>query len=241
MSAHESLDIVTHDGVTVAARAPGARHPECGAKPDNQHLIRTGNDERRGPGRRWHKPASVVVGPDGPRWYCIEVAPRMERLAVAEIKALGLTALTAEYLASRKVRQRVRGGVRIVEQPVVMPAFPRYVFAEFDASGAGWRRIATRRGVKRLMGGDPERPQPVSAPQMAWVIAQFGEDGVQRRASVGVEPIAVGAMVRVLGGPLEGHAARVVASDGRSVTLQTGGMRVRMAQAAVALTGPSGG
>lgn len=236
----ESVDTVARDGVTVTARAPGAWHPECGASSTPQRLIRPGNDERTGPGRRWHNPASVVVIGDEPRWHCIETAPRAEHMAAAEIEALGVTALVPQYLATRRVRERVDGVVRMVDRPALLLAFPRYVFAEFDAAERGWRKIATRHGVTRLMGADPERPLAVPAMQMAWVIAQFGEDGVQRRAALAA-PIQVGAMVRMIAGPLEGHVAPVTRSNGRTVWVDWAGRPVSMAQAAVQVVGPPPG
>lgn len=229
------LDESSRDDVTVAVRASGARHPECGAIPQGSGLIRQHNDVRQGPGRRWQKPASVVIGGGGPRWYCVEVEPRAERSVVAQIRALGIGALAPEYLGRQKVRQVVRGVARLVEQDVLLPAFPRYVFAEFDAEAHGWRKIATRRGVKRLMGGDPERPQAVSAVQMAWVIGQFGEDGAQRAPAKPMAPLVVGWMVRVVAGPLEGHVARVLRSNGRTVSVEWAGRPTTMAQAVVAV------
>jgi transcription antitermination factor NusG len=224
------------DGHSVSASAPGAWHPECGANSENPGAIKSATNwggSRVGAGR---KPASVTIGSVlGPRWYCVEVAPRAERLVAAEIEALGLPALAPEYLGSQRAREVLRGVVRIVHRDVLLPAFPRYVFAEFDASGRGWRKIATRPGVKRLMGGDPERPQAVAPVQMAWVIGQFGEHGVQRLPSRASEALKVGAVVRVVAGPLDGHVATVLASNGRTVSIEWAGRPVKMAQAAVAV------
>ena len=238
MMGSESVDMVMDDGVTVTARAPGARHPECGASSIASEEIKfatTWGGARVGAGRP-RKPASVVVCGSGPRWYCIEVAPRAEFLAAAEIEALGVVALVPQYLGQRRVRERVGGQVRVVERPALMLAFPRYVFAEFDVIGPEWRRIATRQGVKRIIGLDPERPAAVPAVQMAWVIAQFGEDGVQRRPQGPAAPIKPGATVRVLAGPLQGHVARVEKSSGRTVWIEWAGRSVSMAQAAVVLS-----
>lgn len=238
----ESVDTVPGDGVTVTARAPGAGHPECGAIPADSTEFKsatTWGGARAGAGRP-RKPASVVILGDGPRWYCVEVAPRAEFRAAAEIEALGVPVLVPEYLGQRRVRERVGGVVRVVERPALLLAFPRYVFAEFDVRAPEWRRIATRQGVKRIIGLDPERPVPVPAVQMAWVIAQFGDDGVQRRpVNAAAVPIKAGAMVQVLAGPLAGHVAPVQRSNGRTVWIEWAGRSVSMAQAAVGVVGPS--
>jgi transcription antitermination factor NusG len=226
------VDMVTGDGVTVTSIAPGARHPECGSIPDNQGLIRGGNDVRRGPGRRWVKPASVVVSAGGPRWYCIETAPRAEDRVVEALALLGFDAVAPKFLdwvpanPARKMPAR----------EVLRPAFPGYVIAEFDAQQPGWRRIASQRGVVRVMGSAPEQPSPIRPVQVAWLLSQFGADGVQRRSRLGVEaaaPLALGTWVRVIAGPYEAVRGRVVASDGRSVMLNISGWRVRMAQGLV--------
>lgn len=239
----ESVDMAAGDGVTVAAFAPGAGHPECGAISETPFLIRIANEAREAKarrGRRWPKPASVVVSLGGPRWHCIEVAPRAEHLAAAAIEALGLVALVPQYLGAVRGRERVGGVLKVVDRPALLIAFPRYIFAEFDASGRGWRQIATRHGVKRLIGADPERPLAVPAVQMAWVIAQFGEDGVQRRPVKPAAPIAAGCLVRVMAGPLDGHVARVVRSTGRTVVVEWAGRPVTMAQAAVQVVEAAG-
>ena len=77
--------------------------------------------------------------------------------------------------------------------------------------------------------------------QMAWVIAQFGEDGVQRVPAQAAAPLPVGCRVRVLAGPIAGHEAEVVRSNGRTVAFRWAGRLVQMAQAAVAVVGAAVG
>jgi transcription antitermination factor NusG len=125
---------------------------------------------------------------------------------------------------------------KLPAREVLRPAFPGYVLAEFDAADPAWRRIAAQRGVRRVMGSAPERPSPIPVAKAAWLIAQFGFGGVQRRSRLDVrvaEPLVVDAWVRVIAGPYEGVRGRVLASDGRSVMLTISGWRVRMAQGLV--------
>jgi transcription antitermination factor NusG len=228
----ESLDSVSGDGVTVTAMAPGARHPECGAIPETQCLIRPDNDLRRGPGRRWAKPASVVVSAGGPRWYCIETAARSEDMVAALLDGMGFEAFAPKFLD----RVAARPEIKRAAHDVLRPAFPGYVLAEFDAADGDWRRIASVRGVRRVMGSAPERPSAIPAVKAAWLIAQFGPGGVQLRSRVdapAATPIEAGRWVRVNVGPYDGVRGRVLESDGRAVVLTISGWRVRVAQAAV--------
>jgi transcription antitermination factor NusG len=227
------LDTLGAEVVTVGVRAPGAWHPECGADAGNPGLIRDANEPRRRPGRVWPKPASVVVSAGGPRWVCVEVARRAEDLVVEALLGLGFDAVVPKFmdvLPANPARKLAR-------REVLRPAFPGYVLVEIDLDDAGWRRIASQRGVRRLMGSSPERPSQIPAVKAAWLIAQFGFGGVQRRSVLAcperMAPLAVDAEVQVTAGPYEGSRGRVVASDGRAVVVRIGGWRVRMAQAAV--------
>lgn len=229
----ESVDTVMGDGVTVTARAPGAWHPECGSHPENPALIKPATKRggvRPGAGR---PPRSVRIAPgvDGPRAYCVEVHPRRENGVEAELLRLGFEALAPQFLDMVPAQvARVR-----TMREVLRPAFPGYVVVKFDRADPGWRRIASVRGVWRIMGPGPEQPSPLLAVSVAWIVGQFGPDGAQRRSrlagAVVAEPLVVGAVVTISSGPMEGCDGVVLASDGRAVTLRlAGGMKVRMAQ-----------
>ena len=234
----EMLDMVSGDGVTVTALAPGAGHPECGAIPGNSLEFKAATmrgGARAGAGRP-RKPASVAVlapGWAGPRWYMVETHPRQEEAAVQAIQAAGFDAVWPQF---RDVVPADPGRKRALRE-VMRAAFPGYVMAEFDqAADATWRWIATRRGVRRIVGGQAERPTPIAMTEAAWVISQFGVDGVQRRAPIeasALAPLAIGVQVVVRTGPYAGAQGAVIASTGRAVTLPIGGWRVTMAQAAV--------
>lgn len=229
----ESLDTVSGDGVTVTVMAPGARHPECGASSQirPEFKMASHGGARVGAGRL-RKPASVVVSAAGPRWYCIETAARSEDMVVALLDGMGFEAFAPKFLD----RVAARPEIKRAAHDVLRPAFPGYVLVEFDAANMGWRRIATVRGVKRVMGGGPERPSAIPVTKAAWLIAQFGVGGVQRRSRLDMPaaaPIEAGRWVRVIVGPYDAICGRVLESDGRAVVLTIGGWRVRMAQAAV--------
>jgi transcription antitermination factor NusG len=228
------LDTVTDDDVTVAVRAPGARHPECGSHPENPGLIKSATNwggSRVGAGR---KPASVVIAGHGPRWYCIEVQSRQERAVVAQIERLGFAAVAPEFM------DMVPGNPakRLAAREVLRAAFPGYVLGEFDVADAAWRQVASVRGVRRVMGSHPERPSPLPAVHAAWLLSQFGEGGAQRvpRLQAGrLVPLVIGCAAVVSAGPFEGVRGTVLASDGRAVVLSVDGRRVRVPQVAVTI------
>ena len=149
------------------------------------------------------------------------------------IEALGFAAVVPLFY---EVRRNKAG--KVVWQGLSQ-AFPGYALVEMDLRHGAWRQVPRVPGVRRLI-GPAEQPTPVMDVQAAFVLAQFGPDGVQRRevdAST-VAPLPVGATVRVVGGLGLGWVGTVVASDGRSVSVDVGGKMVRMAQAGVAVCAP---
>jgi hypothetical protein len=224
------LDTVMENGVTVTASALGARHPECGSHSQDSALFKPATKRggaRPGSGPK-PKPASVVVNPGlgGLRWFGLVVEPRREADVEWRLRDQGFTAVAPQY------RTRFDG---------LLAAYPGYVLAEFDRDDASWRPIVHTVGVKRALGGDPERPTPLPAVQVAWVLAQFGDDGVQRRPveTCRAAPLPTGATVQFVGGVMVGYRGVVAWSDGHEVRVLVDGRPVRTAQAAVTLAGPS--
>lgn len=242
MIVQKSVDMVPRDGVTVTARAPGAGHPECGSistiSPEFKPATNRGG-ARPGAGRP-RKAGSVAAAPEGLRWYVAQLDRRTVRTRGGEPWADAIERVVAEAGYDGVVPQfwherRHPSTGQVIWQGLSL-AFPGYMLVQFDRAGLGWRILPHLPGLRRLIGLDAERPLPVPASQAAWVIAQFGPDGVQRRVVEVVEraPLPVGASVRVVGGLGLGWSGRVLESDGRSVLVDVGGRRVRMAQAAVA-------
>jgi len=166
--------------------------------------------------------AVVPPGQDGPRWYvaCVDGAHEVRLQQV--IREAGWSAVAPQY--------RDADGFLVV-------AYRGYILVEFDIRDDCWREIAHLRGVRSLLGGEVERPRPVAMTQAAWVLSQFGDDGVQRRTvdRATLAPLPVRAAVRVAEGLGLGWSGRVVCSDGRSVVLLVDGRRVKVAQGLVAL------
>jgi len=224
-------------GVMVGRSAPGASRPECVSYPDIDGLFKPATEKRggarAGSGPKPRPPSVAVVAPSagGPRWYCVEAHARAEAFAVGQMIAQGFQAFVPLHLVQARTRP---GEARQMRQA---PAFPGYVLCEFDARVDPWRRLASARGVKRLMGWDAERPAPLPIGEAAWIIAQFGPAGVQLIPSpvppAGAEPLALGQWVRIVAGPFRGYEGRVRSSDGREVALVVAGVVMRMVQAAV--------
>ena len=151
---------------------------------------------------------------------------------VAQIGRLGFQAVAPEFM------DMVPGNPakKLAAREVLRAAFPGYVLGEFDVADAGWRQVASVRGVRRIMGPHPERPSPLPAVNAAWLLSQFGEGGSQRvsRLQAGrLVPLVVGCAAVVSAGPFEGVRGTVMASDGRAVVLSVEGRRVRVPQVAV--------
>lgn len=232
----ESLDAAQDGAIAVASCAPGARHPECGSHPDNPVEFKcatTHGGARAGAGRPRKPPSVAVLAPGyaGLRWYCVEVHARREVEVAEALLHLGFDALAPQYLDELPANP----ARKLPRREVLRPALPGYVIAEFDQTLPEWRRIASQRGVRRVMGSSPERPSPLQVGVAAWLIGQFGFGGVQRQAKIlaRAEPLEIGAVVEVVGGLGLGWRGRVVSSDGRSVVVEVEGRRVRLAQAAV--------
>ena len=176
------LDSVMRDGVTVTVRAPGARHPECGSHPDNSGLIRPGNDGVGKRGRRWPVSAAVAPGPGGLRWYCVETHASAERLVWHQACGLGFDAVVPQFMDLVPANPKRRTPAR----EMLRPAFARYLMVEFDVVVHQWQRLASLRGVRRVMGQSAERPSPLSPgrPIAARSVAQnvFGSPNPHRRS-----------------------------------------------------------
>ena len=102
----------------------------------------------------------------GPRWYCIQSRQHLAQAATRRLSDQGFTV----YLP------RIATGPLAAE--VVKLLFPGYLFARFDTSTDQWRCIWGTFGVSRVMGANPERPQPVPHGVVEELISRGRADGV---------------------------------------------------------------
>jgi Transcription termination factor nusG len=82
-----------------------------------------------------------AVSCGGISWHCFHTAPNLERHADAALKKLGFE--TYLPLEGRPVRGK---------PTLILPIFPRYLFARFDARSASWGRDAILSASDRDLG-----------------------------------------------------------------------------------------
>jgi transcriptional antiterminator RfaH len=162
------------------------------------------------------KPAVAIKGCDGlgligSRWYCIRSKYKAEEEARENIAAQGFEV----YLPM--VIERGRGGVRREHS-----LFSRYLFALFDVENDYWQRIVSTRGVERLLYASSEDPLPVPV----GVVEALVEAGpLDLCGPDPMEPVPVGARVRVLSGLFAGRSGVCVRSSRQRVEVLMRWMR----------------
>jgi transcriptional antiterminator RfaH len=183
------VDMVTGDGVTVTAIAPGAGHPECGASSETSPLFKPAT--KRGgarPGSGPKRKAVDAVGEampkhQGLRWYCVQAKPRSELLAIIQLTARGFQTFLPLHQPDR--------------QQVLRPLFPGWLFVQFDQAAGLWGGITRAPGVQELYPASPLDPALIGE-----LIRLYGPGGAgvlpERAASL--EPMQRGQMVRVIDG-----------------------------------------
>lgn len=87
------------------------------------------------------------------RWYVAETHPRKELTAIEHLARQGFSTFFPRFRKRQIRRQR--------DETVMTPAFPGYVFVAFNIAGNGWASINSTRGIKRLVGTTPNKPQAV--------------------------------------------------------------------------------
>jgi transcription antitermination factor NusG len=145
------------------------------------------------------------------QWYVAETHPCAEQYAVVHLRRQGFE----PFLPTCRVWRVGRGGAGMEH---VLPLFPGYLLVPLDLAGAGWRRVNGTRGVRRLLGNNPEWPVPVDDRAMDLLLKVYGDMPVADPRTV------VGAMVEFVGGPdfLRGKLGRVTGtSKGRVEVLMS--------------------
>lgn len=149
------------------------------------------------------------------RWFVAVTTAGGEFLAQSEINAEAADGRTdvAVFLPQDRPRVIVRTnrlGKELSRKTIRVPLMRGYVFVQFDPSIGAWRRLYSTRGVERLLGMDPRRPQPLCS--------RFVEHLIRRSEASGVVPdpvqamLTIGARVRVVGHQwLEGSSGTVSA------------------------------
>lgn len=143
------------------------------------------------------------------RWYVAETRPQCERLAEWHLKSLGYPTLLPKISRRRTFRNAV-----LVD---ACPLFPGYMFVAFDRAVQRWRGLNSVKGVKRILGNDPENPMPLSKRLAAELLDRFAVGPLDIPAAVAA--IEIGAQITITDGPLVGKHGECVWSDAQRCRL----------------------
>lgn len=120
-------------------------------------------------------------------WYVLQSKPKQEYRADENLKAWSLETLLPQVRGSA-------GAARSHSR--VMPMFPGYLFARFDADEV-LAKVRFTRGVSKIV-GTPEGPSPVDDCIIAVLRERMDQSGIVQTTAA----LCVGDKVRIVGGPL---------------------------------------
>lgn len=137
------------------------------------------------------------------RWYVVETQPCKEGLAVENLTRQAFRGFCPRF---RKLRRHARR-----RETILAPLFPGYVFVRFDVDRQPWRSINGTHGVRRLVGAEHARPQPMPEDAMQQIFSRC-RDGIVTQLVDNLEP---GRAVRIVTGPFADSLAAIEALDGK--------------------------
>jgi transcription elongation factor/antiterminator RfaH len=137
------------------------------------------------------------------RWYVAETHLKKEDFAAFHLERQSFRSLCPRF---EKVVRHARR-----TEKVLVPLFPGYVFVAFDIAKDGWRSINGTLGVRRLIGFDSARPQPVPDDVVRSLLGRF--DG--RFVANALNNVQIGDAVRITSGPFAEKLATVESLDGK--------------------------
>jgi transcriptional antiterminator RfaH len=157
----------------------------------------------------------------GPRWYCVRTGPQSQQLrADIEIRLAGFELFNPSiWKAATGLRRPASGPPRRGLPDRVLPLFPRYVFARFDAQGEDWTVICRLPGVERIIATAPGRPVAVPESALAAVRALCHPNGCIYPAQTAPSRFSRGDQLRITEGPLAGLEGIAHWSDRKRVAL----------------------
>lgn len=134
----------------------------------------------------------------GLRHYVVNTESCAEAVAESNIKILGVDVCP---LAISVTKYSWRGKTSRMEW-----LFPSYLIISFDIGDSHWRDIGHARGVKRILGGDPERPTPIPLGVIDELMVKFSTGAFNPPPAPG--PIQAGEMGRVISGSFADRVGR---------------------------------
>jgi len=154
----------------------------------------------------------------------VQTKPKQEARGEANLRRWNIETLAPRV---RDYRQR-----RAAAAARIVPLFPNYLFARFDAETLA-AKIRLTRGIQRVVGFG-EYATPVDDEMIELIRARIGEDGL-----VGTPALQLGDAVEIVDGPLQSFVGvferHVSARDRVIVLLTTIGCRARVQVPATAI------
>lgn len=138
-------------------------------------------------------------------WYCVQVHPHAEMLALWHIQNQGMQTYTPFVLKKRKPPSNV-GRPRKDPGPQYLPLFPGYVFVTFDEHRDRWQHLFNTHGVKRVFIWNNMRPQRVPPRAITLAEANSYDTATTDIARIAAT-ISLGETLRITDGPFAGQEA----------------------------------
>lgn len=134
-------------------------------------------------------------------WYVVQTKPREEKVAEQHLQRQGFEVFLP---LCRKIVSHARK-----KQAVLSPLFPGYLFIKLNPEGYDWRPVNGSRGVRRLVGANPIKPQPMPAHVMEELLRRCDEQSMYQRDDL----LYPGNVVKIAAGPFLDRLAVVEQLD----------------------------
>ncbi len=132
------------------------------------------------------------------RWYVVHTQSQSEARALWHLENQDFHCFLPRVVELRRHARQAR--------PMLVPLFPRYLFARFDLDVTRWRAINGTRGVVSLLANGP-CPLPVPHGAIEALLTQCDRRGAVPLAAMGV--FAKGLKVRIKSGAFTGQTGEL--------------------------------
>jgi transcriptional antiterminator RfaH len=152
-------------------------------------------------------------------WYVAQLKPNGFARAVANLARQGFaTFMPMQNRTIRHARQL---------KNVMRPVFPGYLFVQFGADRADWRKINSTFGVSRLVSFSESQPTPVPSALMAGLLARCDAQNILQAPA----DLKAGEKVRLLSGAFAdfvGEVETLIGDESVRVLLDIMGQSARL-------------
>ncbi|MFH1162275.1 MAG: transcription termination/antitermination protein NusG [Candidatus Jorgensenbacteria bacterium] len=143
------------------------------------------------------------------RWYAIHTysgyEDAVERYLKQRVESLLMTDKIFNVVVPKEVKIRVKGGKR---QTFEEKIYPGYVLVDMVLDHDSWAVVRNTPRVTGFVGSDPTVPAPLSAAEVAELMARMG----QRETKFKVD-LKVNDLVRIVDGPFRDQEGKVAEVD----------------------------